>query len=116
MRLTRGWRTTSVSVKVMKATPSRPVNVSMASRSPDRTPLGRSTWLKSPVMTMEEFSPSRVRNIFICTAVVFWASSRITKALDRVRPRMKARGATSISPFSRRLTTWDSGSMSNSAS
>ncbi|CFO34202.1 Uncharacterised protein [Bordetella pertussis] len=32
--------------------------------------------------------PIRVRNIFICSGVVFWASSRITKAWLRVRPRM----------------------------
>ena len=30
--------------------------------------------------------------------VVFWASSRITKAFDNVRPLMKASGAISISP------------------
>ena len=48
-------------------------------------------------------SPSRVRNIFICTGVVFCASSRMTKALDSVRPRMKASGAISISPLSRRF-------------
>ncbi len=49
---------------------------------------------------MRECSPSRVSNIFICTGVVFCASSRMTKALARVRPRMKASGATSISPAS----------------
>ena len=37
----------------------------------------------------------RVRNIFICSGVVFWASSRMMKLLLRVRPRMKASGATS---------------------
>ena len=47
---------------------------------------------------MRLFSPSRVRNIFICIDVVFCASSRITTALDSVRPRMKASGAISISP------------------
>ena len=52
---------------------------------------------------MREASPSRVRNIFICTGVVFCASSRMTKACDRVRPRMKASGATSISPVPSRL-------------
>jgi len=80
--------------------------------TPERVPLGRSTWLRSPVTTMREFSPSRVRNIFICTAVVFWASSRMAKALVSVRPRMKASGATSISPLSRRFTTCGAGSMS----
>ena len=43
----------------------------------------------------------RVRNIFICSGVVFWASSRMMKELLSVRPRMKASGATSIVPRSR---------------
>ena len=47
---------------------------------------------------MRLFSPSRVRNIFICIDVVFCASSRITTAFDSVRPRMNASGAISISP------------------
>ena len=38
----------------------------------------------------------RVRNIFICSGVVFCASSRMTKALFSVRPRMKASGAISM--------------------
>src|SRR2546427_8772494 len=38
----------------------------------------------------------RVRNIFICIPVAFWASSRITKASERVRPRMYASGAISM--------------------
>ena len=42
----------------------------------------------SPVMTALEPKPMRVRNIFICSGVVFWASSRMMKALDSVRPRM----------------------------
>ena len=50
----------------------------------------------SPVMTALELLPMRVRNIFICSMVVFWASSRMMKASLRVRPRMKASGATSI--------------------
>ena len=47
---------------------------------------------------MRLFSPKRVRNIFICIAVVFCASSRMMTAFDSVRPRMKASGAISISP------------------
>ena len=35
-----------------------------------------------------EPKPSRVRNIFICSGVVFCASSSTTKALFSVRPRM----------------------------
>ncbi len=37
----------------------------------------------------------RVRNIFICSGVVFCASSRMMKLLFSVRPRMNASGATS---------------------
>ena len=77
----------------------------MASRRPERWPGGRSIWLRSPVMTMREPSPMRVRNIFICTEVVFCASSRMMKELASVRPRMKASGATSISPAVSFLTT-----------
>jgi len=47
----------------------------------------------------------RVRNIFICMVVVFWASSRMMNELARVRPRMKASGATSMSPASSFLAT-----------
>jgi hypothetical protein len=43
-----------------------------------------------------EPKPMRVRNIFICSIVVFCASSRMMKASFSVRPRMKASGATSI--------------------
>ncbi len=39
--------------------------------------------------------PMRVRNIFICSGVVFCASSRMMKLLLSVRPRMNASGATS---------------------
>ncbi len=49
---------------------------------------GRSVWVTSPVMIILELKPSLVRNIFICSGEVFWASSRITQASLRVRPRM----------------------------
>ena len=42
----------------------------------------------------------RVRNIFICSGEVFCASSRMMKARDSVRPRMKASGAISMQPRS----------------
>ncbi len=48
----------------------------------------------------------RVRNIFICSGVVFCASSRITKAWFSVRPRMKASGAISMAPRSKLRVTW----------
>ena len=35
-----------------------------------------------------EFMPMRVSNMNICSVVAFCASSRMTKALFRVRPRM----------------------------
>ena len=40
-------------------------------------PEGRSICVMSPVITAFESNPSRVRNIFICSAVVFCASSRM---------------------------------------
>ncbi len=52
----------------------------------------------SPVTTIFEPKPSRVRNIFICSAEVFCASSRMTNASLSERPRMNANGATSIVP------------------
>ena len=88
----------------------------MASCRPDRSPCGRSVWLGSPVTAMRLFSPMRVRNIRICMAVVFWASSRMMKAFDRVRPRMKASGAISMAPVSIPRATCSAGSMSCSAS
>ena len=54
----------------------------------------------SPVITARDPKPSRVRNIFICSEVVFCASSRMMKDSFRVRPRMKASGAISMVPCS----------------
>ncbi len=68
--------------------------------SPEVRGSGRSTWVMSPVITTLEPNPRRVRNIFICSGEVFWASSRTMKASFRVRPRMNARGATSMTPWS----------------
>ena len=72
----------------------------MACTRPDILALGRSIWETSPVTTQREPRPIRVRNIFICSGVVFWASSKMMKEWARVRPRMKARGATSSTPRS----------------
>ncbi len=52
------------------------------------------------MITTLEFTPSRVRNIFICMDVAFCASSRITNASARVRPRMNASGAISMTRVS----------------
>ena len=67
-------------------------------------PPGTSTWVVSPVTTTLDPKPMRVRNIFICSGVVFWASSRMMKLAFSVRPRMNASGATStVWRSSRRL-------------
>ena len=42
----------------------------------------------SPVTTIFEPKPRRVRNIFICSGVVFCASSSTTNESLSVRPRM----------------------------
>ena len=70
----------------------------------------------SPVTTILEPKPRRVRNIFICSGVVFWASSRITKESFSVRPRMNASGAISITPRSMWEATFSGSSMSWRAS
>ena len=56
--------------------------------------------MASPFTTAFEPNPSRVRNIFICSGVVFCASSRMMNASFSVRPRMNASGATSTVPRS----------------
>ena len=66
----------------------------------------------SPVTTIFELNPSRVRNIFICSGLVFWASSRMMKESLSVRPRMNASGAISIVPRSRYWFTRSGSSMS----
>ncbi len=82
---------------------SMPSRMSIAARSPDRAPPGRSTCVMSPVTTIFEPKPRRVRNIFICSAVVFCASSRMMNESLSVRPRMYASGATSITPAAHQL-------------
>ena len=46
---------------------------------PERWSFGRSIWVMSPVTTIFELKPSRVRNILICSGLVFCASSRMMK-------------------------------------
>ena len=77
---------------------------------------GRSRWVRSPVTTNFDPKPSLVRNIFIWSGVVFWASSRITNASFMVRPRMNASGAISMMPCSMRALPFSMSVMSNSAS
>ena len=85
-------------------------------RRPLFVPVGRSTWVTSPVTTILEPKPSRVRNIFICSGEVFCASSRMMNASFSVRPRMYASGATSIVPAASSLGMVSGSSMSCSAS
>ena len=70
----------------------------------------------SPVTTTCEPKPSRVRNICICSGLVFCASSRMMNESFSVRPRMNASGATSIIPFSMWDASRSASSMSCSAS
>ena len=60
------------------------VRMSCTTRRPLWVPPGRSTWVTSPVTTIFEPKPSRVRNIFICSAELFCASSRMMNASLRV--------------------------------
>jgi hypothetical protein len=68
--------------------PSMPSSTRSTWRMPESSREGRSIWVLSAVTTAREFTPSRVRNIFICMPVLFCASSRMTKASCSVRPRM----------------------------
>ena len=43
---------------------------------------------RSGEVNILEPKPIRVRNIFICSREVFWASSRMMKESSRVRPRI----------------------------
>ena len=70
----------------------------------------------SPVTTTFDPKPKRVRNIFICSTVVFWASSRMMNESLSVRPRINASGATSIWPRSRYSCARSASSMSCIAS
>ncbi len=70
----------------------------MTARRPELLLPGKSTCVISPVTTTFELNPNRVRNIFICSPVVFCASSRMMNESERVLPRMYPSGATSITP------------------
>src|SRR6476469_1332773 len=77
---------------------SMPSRICITARRPEVAPPGRSTCVMSPVTTTFEPKPKRVKNIFICSPVVFCASSRMMNASLRVLPRINASGATSITP------------------
>ena len=63
----------SRSVKRTTPMPLDPIELGDRVAQARVVPGGRSTWVGSPVTTMREFSPRRVRNIFICVGVVFCA-------------------------------------------
>ena len=88
MRWTITCRTTSALPSWQMDMPSTPLRTFMASFRPLGLSPGRSIWVMSPVMTTLEPKPIRVRNIFICSRLVFWASSRMMKLSSRVRPRI----------------------------
>src|SRR5918999_642300 len=93
-------RTTSRAPRWTNEIPSMCRRISWTTTRPDRCPAGRSIWVTSPFTTAFEPKPRRVRNIFICSGEVFWASSRMMNESFRVLPRMNARGATSMVPRS----------------
>ena len=115
MSATMRWRTTSDAVRCTKASPSMPCSTRSRPTSP-LLPSGTSTCVTSPVTTTREPKPMRVRNIFICSGVVFCASSRMMKLLLSVRPRMNASGATSTVCRSSSRCAASSSTMSYSAS
>ena len=92
-----------------------PDRISSIINRPDGWP-ARSTCVASPFTTAFEPKPIRVRNIFICSGVVFCASSRMMNASFSVRPRMKASGATSTVPRSISRARLSPPVISNSAS
>src|SRR5207342_1643251 len=100
IRWTRRCRTTSSFPNRMKAIPSIEPRMSWTWIRPDACSRGRSIWVTSPVTTTFEPKPSLVRNICICSGLVFCASSRMMNESFSVLPRMNASGATSIVPFS----------------
>src|SRR5688572_15823360 len=100
IRWTSTWRTTSWLPNSTNSIPSISPRICRTWMRPEAWSCGRSIWVTSPVTTTLEPKPSRVRNICICSGVVFCASSRMMNESLRVRPRMNASGATSIVPRS----------------
>src|SRR5579884_1122033 len=103
---TSGCRTTSLSPNSKNLIPSTLRRICRASRNPDFLPSGKSICVTSPVTTAFDPNPSRVRNIFICSGVVFCASPRMMNESLSVRPRMNASGAISMTPRSISLSTF----------
>ena len=71
---------------------STPLRMSRTCLSPDVPLCGRSICVTSPVTTTLLPKPRRVRNIFICSGVVFCASSRMTKrVVERAAAHVRER-------------------------
>ena len=106
MRATSGWRTTSALVKRQMAMPLHALEHALGVDQAAELGLGQVDLAHvAGDHGACEPKPMRVRNIFICSGVVFCASSRITKALFSVRPRMKASGAISSALRSKAFCT-----------
>ena len=88
MRWTITWRTTSWSVSSQMPMPSTSLSTRTACLRPLILSAGRSICVTSPVMTIFELKPMRVKNIFICSQDVFCASSKMIKLSSSVRPRI----------------------------
>ena len=80
MSCTIRWRTTSRLVEADEREPVDAAEDLLEPEQADRPPC-TSTWVTSPVTTALEPKPMRVRNIFICSGVVFWASSQDDEAV-----------------------------------
>src|SRR6266480_4853951 len=89
MRCTSGWRTTSSLLNAVNAIPRTSASIFWTATMPLFCPRARSICVMSPVTTAFEPKPMRVRNIFICSGVVFWASSRMTNEWFRERPQVR---------------------------
>ena len=68
-----------VGKKLGEAMPRTSPRIIAASTRPLFWLFARSIWVTSPVTTARLPKPMRVRNIFICSGVVFCASSRMMK-------------------------------------
>src|SRR5436305_2822602 len=79
IRWTSLCRTTSWWPKRMNAIPSTEARMPCTWMRPEACSRGRSICVTSPVTTTFEPKPSRVRNICICSGLVFCASSRMMK-------------------------------------
>ena len=97
---TKRLRTTSRLFNRITATPSIEVRIDAHFSKPESSFFGRSIYVISPVNTILEFSPKRVKAIFKVESEAFWLSSMMILARFKVRPRIYANGAISMMPRS----------------